>query len=110
MEWRESQCICSVIPDRKGGGDEVEGGKCQIIQDFIAQGKQWGFKSVTGRGAWVDQLLKHLILDFGSDNDPRVVRSTPTSLSAPHSLLIFSLPLSPFLLCSLLLSFSFSLK
>ena len=34
------------------------------------------------RGAWVDQLIEHLTLDFGSDHDLRVVGSSPSSGSA----------------------------
>ena len=34
-------------------------------------GKEWVW------GAWVAQLVKLLTLDFGSDHDPRVMRSSP---------------------------------
>ena len=30
-------------------------------------------------GAWVAYSVEHLTLDFGSDHDPRVVGSSPTS-------------------------------
>ena len=38
---------------------------------------KWGYKSEYVRGAWVAQSVKCLTLDFNSDHDLRVVRSSP---------------------------------
>lgn len=53
-----------------------------IAKNVFFDLEQFSLKNDVKRGPWGGQLVKHLILDFGSGHDCRVMGSSPVSSSA----------------------------
>jgi len=81
------------------------------LNTIPANQTQQYIKQIIHHGAWVAQLVKHLILGFGSGHDLRVMRSSPmlgSALTMESALDSFPLPFPLPPLCSSPCSLSLS--